>query len=131
MRIHFCDLCNESVPQSDLDEGRAFLRKGRVVCARCDRSMSHGPEAAGPFSKEAEAGLGATPAMAVAEGRADGGLRGLAPAASTGTSAADARVRGHGPLPARGRPARPRWLGRGPGDRGAALDRRSGLLDRG
>jgi hypothetical protein len=41
MKIHFCDLCNESVPQADLDEGRALLRKGRVVCATCDRSMSH------------------------------------------------------------------------------------------
>ena len=31
MKILFCDLCNESVPQSELDEGRAFMRKGRVV----------------------------------------------------------------------------------------------------
>jgi hypothetical protein len=38
--IHFCDLCNESVPQIDLDTGRAFLRKGRVVCRRCDELMS-------------------------------------------------------------------------------------------
>src|SRR5262245_5414832 len=41
MKIHFCDLCNESVPQGDLDQGRAFIRKGRVVCAACDRAMSH------------------------------------------------------------------------------------------
>jgi hypothetical protein len=40
MKIHFCDLCNESVPQSDLDEGRAFMRKGRVICAKCDTIMS-------------------------------------------------------------------------------------------
>jgi hypothetical protein len=40
MKIHFCDLCNESVPQSDLDIGRAFTRKGRVVCATCDELMS-------------------------------------------------------------------------------------------
>lgn len=46
MKIHFCDLCNESVPQTDLDEGRAFLRKGRVICLSCDRSMSH-PEGVG------------------------------------------------------------------------------------
>lgn len=37
--IHFCDLCNESVPQSHLDTGLAFLRKGRVVCATCDALM--------------------------------------------------------------------------------------------
>ena len=29
--------------QSDLDEGRAFLRKGRVVCATCDTTMSGNP----------------------------------------------------------------------------------------
>lgn len=40
MKIHFCDLCNESVPQTDLDQGRAILRKDRVVCAACDRAMS-------------------------------------------------------------------------------------------
>ena len=56
MKIHFCDLCNESVPQSELDEGRAFMRKGRVVCAKCDSLMtlrednpSALPATAGPF----------------------------------------------------------------------------------
>ena len=44
MEVHFCDLCNESVPQRDLDLGRAFLHKGRVVCAACDHAM--GGEAA-------------------------------------------------------------------------------------
>jgi putative sterol carrier protein len=42
MDVHFCDICNESVPQRDLDQGRAFLRKGRVVCAACDLSMGGG-----------------------------------------------------------------------------------------
>ena len=41
MKIHFCDLCNESVPQVDLEQGRAFIRKDRVICAACDRAMSH------------------------------------------------------------------------------------------
>ena len=40
MKILFCDLCNESVPQSELDAGRAFMRKGRVVCGRCDELMT-------------------------------------------------------------------------------------------
>ena len=40
MKIHFCDLCNESVPQSDLDAGRARIVKGRVVCGSCERAMS-------------------------------------------------------------------------------------------
>jgi len=40
MKVHFCDLCNESVPQTDLDAGRAVLRKGRVICARCEALMT-------------------------------------------------------------------------------------------
>ncbi len=40
MRIYFCDLCNESVPQIDLDRGTAVLRTGRVVCARCESAMT-------------------------------------------------------------------------------------------
>ncbi len=39
MKIHFCDLCNESVPDSHLSQGLAYLRKGRVVCAACENSM--------------------------------------------------------------------------------------------
>lgn len=42
MKIHFCDLCNESVPQADLDQGRAFIRKDRVICSTCENVMSHG-----------------------------------------------------------------------------------------
>ena len=43
MKIQFCDLCNESVPQADLDHGRAVLRSGRVICARCEGAMSGTP----------------------------------------------------------------------------------------
>lgn len=39
MDIHFCDLCNESVPAGHLLDGRAVRRKGRVVCAACDAAM--------------------------------------------------------------------------------------------
>lgn len=43
MDILFCDLCNESVPVGHLADGRAFRRKGRVVCASCDAAMGgHG-----------------------------------------------------------------------------------------
>lgn len=41
MKIHFCDLCNESVPQAALDSGSARLIKGRVICATCEAAMSH------------------------------------------------------------------------------------------
>jgi len=43
MKIHFCDLCNESVPQAALDAGTAQLIKGRVICAACEAAMSHAP----------------------------------------------------------------------------------------
>jgi len=46
MKIHFCDLCNESVPEGDLAAGKAFRRGGRIVCATCDALMSSGAEAA-------------------------------------------------------------------------------------
>ncbi|MBM3986621.1 MAG: HEAT repeat domain-containing protein [Planctomycetes bacterium] len=46
--IYFCDLCNESVPQIDLDRGHATRQKGRVVCATCHRAM--GPAFAEPAS---------------------------------------------------------------------------------
>lgn len=52
MDIRFCDICNESVPQSDLELGRAFLRKGRVVCATCEAAMSHPDE--GGWGEELE-----------------------------------------------------------------------------
>jgi hypothetical protein len=40
MEIHFCDVCNESVPQSDLDQGHAVTRKGRVICRACEVAMT-------------------------------------------------------------------------------------------
>jgi len=46
MDLFFCDICNESVPQSDLERGMAFRRGERVVCAACDQAMSNEEEAA-------------------------------------------------------------------------------------
>ena len=75
MKIFFCDLCNESVPQGDLDEGRASLRKGRVICATCDRLMS---------AQEAQGGFGAS--------SAGGGTATLTAPAPASTSAATLAV---------------------------------------
>jgi hypothetical protein len=52
MEVRFCDICNESVPQGDLDAGRAFMRNGRVVCASCDLAMSPGPGSAGSDARQ-------------------------------------------------------------------------------
>ena len=34
-RLHFCDSCNTSIPQSHLITGRAVMRGGRTFCERC------------------------------------------------------------------------------------------------
>ncbi len=41
MKIHFCALCNESVPQAALDSGAARVVKDRVICTTCEAAMSH------------------------------------------------------------------------------------------
>jgi HEAT repeat protein len=40
MNVQFCDLCNESIPLSDLDSGRAVRRNERLICAACEEAMS-------------------------------------------------------------------------------------------
>ena len=90
MKIHFCDLCNESVPQSELDAGRAFMRKGRVVCVKCDQLMTQREASAGAHLDSAAGVFGATSAasaphqasltpLPVAPASFDAGQAGLAP----------------------------------------------------
>jgi len=43
MNLHFCDLCNESIPQADLDQARAVRRGERLICAACEAAMSPAP----------------------------------------------------------------------------------------
>src|SRR5688572_7688013 len=42
MDLYFCDLCNESIPQADLDLGRAVRRNDRLICVACESAMSSG-----------------------------------------------------------------------------------------
>jgi uncharacterized coiled-coil protein SlyX len=42
MNLYFCDLCNESIPQADLDLGRAVRRNERLICVSCEAAMSGG-----------------------------------------------------------------------------------------
>lgn len=67
MDIFFCDLCNESVPQADLDRGHAFRRKGRIICAACDQAMTGDPHHVG-HSKLAGEPHGSSAALARAHG---------------------------------------------------------------
>jgi hypothetical protein len=93
MDIFFCDICNESVPQSDLDGGKAVRRGERVVCAACDLAMSNEGVGGGG---EAAASLAATVSAAsalsaeVSEGGAsavDGDVAQVAPEAPAGRAA--------------------------------------------
>ena len=40
LEVFFCDLCNESVPQTDIAGGKAIRIKGRVIGACCTVAMS-------------------------------------------------------------------------------------------
>ena len=107
MKIHFCDLCNESVPQADLDEGRAVLRNGRVVCNQCEKAMSG--EVHAPVSTEKASLPSAPPPPSGAVSPAPtAGAFGAAPAgvseATTGPSPGDSPATA-GPPPSTAAPA--------------------------
>ncbi len=38
--VHFCNLCNQSVPQDQVDDGSAIRHGGRIVCATCRDVMA-------------------------------------------------------------------------------------------
>ena len=57
MDILFCDICNESVPQADVELGWAVRRKGgRLVCMRCDAAMT-GTRSAGEGASALVSGM--------------------------------------------------------------------------
>jgi len=89
MDIYFCDICNESVPQSDLDRGMAFRRGERVVCFACDSSMSQAEGGAATPDKplgDADEGEGPSAAAGVApaEAKASGSSAEVEVSASSG-----------------------------------------------
>ena len=69
MKIYFCDLCNESIPQEDLEQNRVTSVRGKMICARCAPSIAGAAGAAG--------GAGATGAgpVAASAAAASGGGR--------------------------------------------------------
>ncbi len=36
MKIYFCDICNESIPLKDLNEGGCLAIKGKMICRSCN-----------------------------------------------------------------------------------------------
>lgn len=81
MEIHFCDICNESVPDSDLQADRAVVRNGRFICAACEGAMS--PEGVLDV---------ASGGVAVAAGGVLVSPRSVAPARAAGVTRADAEA---------------------------------------
>src|SRR5687768_2997158 len=87
MKIDFCDLCNESVPASDLEAGRAVRIKDRVVCSRCEQLMhSRAAAEAAAAAALAEATAPAPAAVPIAPAVV------VAPGASSSTGGAGALV---------------------------------------
>jgi len=48
MELLFCDLCQEAVPQADVQSGQAFVQGERVVCGSCNRAMGGPPSSGAP-----------------------------------------------------------------------------------
>lgn len=53
--VHFCNLCDQSVPQDQIDEGSAVRHGGRIVCATCRDVIAM--SATGEKAKSARAGM--------------------------------------------------------------------------
>lgn len=102
MDLLFCDVCNESVPQKDLETGAAVRRKGHVVCASCEGAMSppdkgaSKPAAAASAASKPGAMSGAAVGAAAGSGAAAGAHAGAAAPASqrAGTQASAPAARG-------------------------------------
>ena len=69
MKIYFCDLCNESVPNADLENGRAVMRNGRVICKACEGAMTSHAQA----TQGEDAVRGESPAAATVSAASTGG----------------------------------------------------------
>jgi len=59
MKIYFCDLCNESIPQEDLAKNRVTTVRGKMICAKCVPPAAAGATAAGAAPAAASGGAGA------------------------------------------------------------------------
>jgi hypothetical protein len=58
MKIYFCDICNQSIPLKDLDDGLAVAVKGKIVCASCSAATAGASKApVGPRRSATPAGM--------------------------------------------------------------------------
>lgn len=87
MELYFCDLCQEAVPQADLDAGRATHVGQRTVCRACHAAMGPGAATAGVGPPRREAGGPDPSAGALSGDPADGRAPDAASGPATGASA--------------------------------------------
>ena len=66
LEVFFCDLCNLSVPQTDIESGRAVRIKERVIGACCAGMLAKAAESPQPPRASAGAGVVATGIVALA-----------------------------------------------------------------
>lgn len=68
MKIYFCDLCNESIRQEDLERSRVTTTRGKMICAKCLPATPAGGGAPGVVggAPAAARGGGAVALLAIA-----------------------------------------------------------------
>jgi hypothetical protein len=68
MKIYFCDLCNESIRQEDLERSRVTTTRGKMICAKCLPAAPAGGAATGAAAgaPAAARGGGAVALLAIA-----------------------------------------------------------------
>lgn len=71
IEIHFCEACNESVPVLDIEQRRAVRHAGKLLCARCAKSVLAGAALASAATAAASPAAASAPAR-----RASGGFVG-------------------------------------------------------
>lgn len=87
VKIYFCDICNQSIPLKDLDEGQAVAVKGKLLCAACSSAASGTRAASIATAAPTAATSAASGGGTGSSGRLLGGIA-LAVIASAGVSLA-------------------------------------------
>ncbi|MFN0205896.1 MAG: HEAT repeat domain-containing protein [Planctomycetota bacterium] len=64
MKIYFCDICNQSIPLKDLDDGAAVPVRGKLICNACSAAAATG--------KAPQSGMPAAPVAAAVQGGGGG-----------------------------------------------------------
>ncbi len=76
VKIYFCDICNQSIPLKDLDEGQAVAVKGKLLCASCNAVAVSASKGAAAAPLRTGSAIGGAPSLLllVAVAAVGGGL---------------------------------------------------------